>query len=501
MNEASRANAAGPLRIADLADRRVAVWGAGREGRAAIAAMRARLPDLVFDVLCTEAEAVALRELWEGTQPRLHRESEPRILPPEQRPDGARPRCVTAPPTLDSLSRYDVVVKSPGISPYRSPVPEAQAAGVRFVSGSALWFAEHGAARTIGITGTKGKSTTSALVAHLLRVLGRRVALCGNIGMPLLELLDAEPQPDRWVVELSSFQTRELPIAPEIAVVLNLYPEHLDWHGTYEHYERDKLAILGGGRGAARIAVLGPDVVVPIDDVRPAPFQAGEGSSIVHFGRSDGWHVTDEGLARGDALRVPWSALPLPGRHNALNACAALTVLEALGEDVDAALPALASFEALPHRLQPLGVREGIEYVDDSIATTPHATLAALAFFQHRKVTVLVGGHDRGVPWDVFRVGMESAPVHAVVTMGANGERIAQALAGLSMPRVLRAGPLEEAIAIARELTPQGGVVLLSPGAPSFGEFRDYVERGRRFAELAGFDPDVTGTIEGLGIA
>ena len=488
------------MRIADLADKRVAVWGAGREGRAAIAALRARLPDLAFDVLCTEVEADDLVE--------------------------SRARCITVAPTVELLSRYDVVVKSPGISPYRTPVPEAAAAGVRFVSGSALWFAEHGSARTIGITGTKGKSTTSALVAHLLRALGRRVALCGNIGLPLLELLDVEDEPDRWVIELSSFQARDLEAAPEVAVVLNVYPEHLDWHVTYERYERDKLAILGDGAHATRVAVLGPDVVLPSPSGRgaggegsarseasqrprtltPTPLPVGEGTvcdatQVVRFGRDDGWHVGEDGLLRGEALRVPWSALPLPGRHNALNACAALTVLEAIGEDADAALPALATFEALPHRLQPLGVRDGIEYVDDSIATNPHATLAALAFFQHRKVTVLVGGHDRGVPWEVFRTGMESAPVHAVVTMGANGERIAQALAGIAAPRVLRAGPLDEAFAIARELTPRGGVVLLSPGAPSFGEFRDYVARGRRFAELAGFDPDVTGSIGGLGIA
>lgn len=486
------------MRIAELAGKRVAVWGAGHEGRAAIDAIRRRLPGLSFDVLCNPEEAASL----------MHADAR------AGRPN--LPRCDIAPPTAGSLSRYDVVVKSPGISPYKSPVPEAQAAGVRFVSGTALWFAERGNARTIAVTGTKGKSTTVALIAHLLRHAGRRVALCGNIGMPLLELLDPPVEPDWWVIELSSFQTRDMEAVPEIAVVLNLFPEHLDWHGGFESYVRDKLAILGDAKRRPRLAILGPDVGPLLDD--PTTAAAGEGAvggvsgpteapvgagapPTVRFGLPPDFHPAEAGIACGDALLVPWRDLPLPGRHNALNVCAALTVLESIGVDAAGVLPALATFESLPHRLQPLGVRDGLEFVNDSIATTPHATLAALAFFAHRKVTVLVGGYDRGVPWAVFRAGMQAAPVHAVIAMGQNGARIAESLAGLPRPRVLRAATLDEAMPLAREITPAGGVVLLSPGAPSFGEFRDYVERGRRYAELAGFDPDAIASIEGLGIA
>lgn len=473
------------MRIPDLADKRVAVWGAGREGRAAILALRRALPALAFDVICSEAERAAL-------------EADAALS--DRAP---LPRFVTATPSVETLARYDVVVKSPGISPYKPPVPQATAAGARFVSGTALWFGERGNARTIAVTGTKGKSTTTALIAHLLRSAGRRVALCGNIGMPLLELLRPEAEPDWWVMELSSFQTRDMDAVPEIAVVLNVYPEHLDWHGSFERYAQDKLRILGDGVTRPRLAVLGPEVVAG-GAAGPMPFARSIGADaapMVTFGVRDGYHVGEDGIHRHDRLLVPWRGLPLPGRHNALNVCAALTVLEQIGVDVDAVLPALATFEALPHRLQPLGVRDGIEYVNDSIATTPHATLAALAFFAHRDVTVLVGGHDRGVPWDVFRSAMETAPVRNVIAMGANAARIAQALEGLDAPRVVRAASLDDAMRRARALTPAGGVVLLSPGAPSFGEFRDYVERGRRFAALAGFDPEAITTIEGLGIA
>src|SRR5262249_58783699 len=134
---------------------------------------------------------------------------------------------VTIPPDVDALCAFDVVIKSPGISPYREPAAAASSAGVRFTSGTALWFAEHPHARTICVTGTKGKSTVTALIAHILRKSGRCVALAGNIGMPLLDLLDPSPEPDWWVVELSSFQTHDFSGASTVAVVNNLYEEHL----------------------------------------------------------------------------------------------------------------------------------------------------------------------------------------------------------------------------------------------------------------------------------
>ena len=209
--EAKSAN----LGLADLAGGRVAIWGYGREGRAAIAALHRRFPGKALTLFCSEAEAGS--------------------LPTE------RSICVrTAQPDMNALAQFDIVIKSPGISPYKSPVPEAVQAGVRFTSGTALWFAENPQARTICVTGTKGKSTVSALIAHILRKSGLRVALAGNIGLSLLDLpdfndpdigrADQEPAPDWWVIELSSFQTRDFDGAPTIAVINNLYEEHLDWH-------------------------------------------------------------------------------------------------------------------------------------------------------------------------------------------------------------------------------------------------------------------------------
>jgi UDP-N-acetylmuramoyl-L-alanine---L-glutamate ligase len=467
------------LRLADLADARVAIWGFGREGRAALAVLRRRFPEKRLAVFCSAAEADALKArggLGNGADTRL--------------------QLITTAADAEALTQFDVVIKSPGISPYKPPAAPAQLAGVRFTSGTALWFAEHPDARTICVTGTKGKSTVAALIAHILRKSAQRVALAGNIGLPLLDLLDVggpdqPPAPDWWVIELSSFQTRDFGGAPTIAVINNLYEEHLDWHGTRESYVADKLAIAAD----ARLLVVNAQA-----DLLAA--------TAVHarrsvFGAAAGWHVRDGAVWRRDERVLHLAGLPLPGEHNALNVCAALAAIEAAGFDAIALAAHVATFKPLPHRLQRIGRRDGIDYVNDSIATTPFATIEALRSLEDRPVVVLVGGFDRGVDWEPFvRHVAEHAPA-AIVTMGGNGAAIAAALRRIAEPRFALDATvsLADALARAHEIAPVGATILLSPGAPSFDQFRDYAERGREFARLAGFDPASIAQIEGLGIA
>jgi UDP-N-acetylmuramoylalanine--D-glutamate ligase len=196
--------------------------------------------------------------------------------------------------------------------------------------------------------------------------------------------------------------------------------------------------------------------------------------------------------------------LPLPGRHNRLNLCAALAAIEALGLDAVALAPAVASFKPLPHRLQSLGSRDGIEFVDDSISTTPHASLAALDCHRGRRIAILVGGYDRGLDWGVFAERMLVEPPVAVVTMGQNGPRIHEKLKQISGGQKFvleEASEMEDAIRIGRRLLDNNGLILLSPGAPSFPRYKDYAERGRHFAKVAGFDPKSSSMIPGLGVA
>ncbi|MGA8277200.1 MAG: UDP-N-acetylmuramoyl-L-alanine--D-glutamate ligase [Rhodanobacteraceae bacterium] len=462
------------MRIAELAGCRVAIWGLGREGRAALAALGTRLPTLPVTVFCSANEAAEHAEI-DAT-------------------------LITTAPDAAKLAAFDIVIKSPGISAYRPEITAAERDGTRFTSGTALWFAEHPEARVIAVTGTKGKSTVSALIAHLLRARRHRVALAGNIGLPLLELLDPPLAPDWWVIELSSFQTRAAGRVA-VGVITNVYEDHLDWHGSRERYLADKLAI---AVRAVRLVVNAkqPDILarIEVDAV-----EAGNASpDICRFGAEHGWHVRKGAIFRGDLRVLEVDDVPLPGAHNALNLCAALAALEAAGDDALAAARHIATFRPLPHRLQMLGPRDGLNWIDDSIATTPRASLEALASVPRREVTtLLVGGHDRGLDWSEFVDAVMRAPPHAIVTMGASGPRIAALLRSRgALPFQLEpCGSLADAVSMARTQTNHGGTVLLSPGAPSFDAFRDYVERGRTFATLAGFDADTIGEIRGLGIA
>ena len=487
------------MRLAELEGRRIAVWGYGREGRAALSVLRARFPTQPITLFCSDVEAKTVAAGSVGA----------RFIEPgssigagqggrdESRPCGCGIEVIVTPPDASALSAFDIVVKSPGISPYREPYVSAEKSGVRFTSGTAIWFAENPQAKTICVTGTKGKSTVTALIAHLLRHGGRRVALAGNIGLPLLELLDVEREPDWWVIELSSFQTRDFGGAPTVAVINNLLEEHLDWHGDADRYRADKLKILGDGSSGVAVVNAGDRAITSIQTQR----------KIVRFNSDDSWHARDDSIFRGEEKVLPLAQIPLPGLHNAQNVCAALAAIDAAGIDARPLAQHVATFKALPHRLQRLGVRDGIEYINDSISTTPHAAIEALrSIGRNRPVAILVGGYDRGVDWAPFVDNVEGAALlPLIITMGANGERIAGALErrGGREPNyfVVRASGLVDAMTKAKSLATPGGVILLSPGAPSFDQFKDYAERGREFARLAGFDPAAIAQIEGMGIA
>lgn len=467
------------MQLEALRGLRVAIWGFGREGRAALLAVRQTCLDQTLVVLCSEGEQAEVAAL------NLDRvDIDCRIV------DAAL------------LQRFDVVIKSPGISPYQPAVQAAQAAGVRFISGSHLWFAAHRSAKTICVTATKGKSTTTSLIAHLLRSLGVRTGLAGNIGLPLLEVLAPADAPEIWVIELSSFQTLDADVRPSLAVINNLLEEHLDWHGSVQRYRQDKLALLAG---AERVLLNATDPV--LSALVPDP-SWGESH---WYNRADTWHVANGFIGRGRDLQFPVDQLPLPGQHNAENACAALAAIELMGYDAKVALPALATFQPLPHRLQTLGVRSGVRYINDSIATTPAAALAAYAYASQNRLPVaqIVGGHDRGLDWRDYLDQMQRHPPAALIWTGAAGQRV---FASLSMSERVSlnahlAERFDEAFERAQSALPADGqadirgTVLLSPGAPSFGQFKDYVARGKHFAELAGFSGDVIAGITGLGIA
>ncbi len=453
------------LTFADLASYRVAIWGYGREARAALAAIQRRQPQLQPVLLgANEPEASQAHVTWPDLE--IH----------------------TGPPGVEDLAAFEVIIKSPGISAYRPEIAAATARGTSFISGTSLWFAAHPQARVVGITGTKGKSTTSALLAHLARSLGVRTALAGNIGLPLLELLDPDDPPQLWVVELSSFQTGECgPL--ELGLITNLSEEHLDWHGTRERYRADKLRLAK----QARILLLGSSQAGLLAATASHP-------NRVLLDNHHGWQLQHDAICHGSRPILPRQQLPLPGLHNARNACAALTALELLGYDAEAAASALADFRGLPHRLQRLGERHRKIWIDDSISTTPEASQAAIESLQDSPLALILGGHERGLDWNVFSSWLTTCPPQSIVLQGANASRIEASLRSHGFDP-LRLRSLAEAVKVVQRSGPPGSTVLLSPGAPSFDQFQDYAERGRHFAALAGFDNEQSDTIPGLGIA
>lgn len=455
-----------------LKDKRVAIWGYGREGRAAYAYLRKALPELELCIFCSAQEAEQLNALNDE------------LL-----------RIETL-ASAEALAAFDVVIKSPGISKYAPEILLAHTHGTQFIGGTSLWFAQHPDARTICVTGTKGKSTVSSLIAHLLRSAGKKTALVGNIGTPLLEVMETAEQPEFWVIEMSSYQTFEA-VKPEVAVMLNFFPEHLDWHGSEQAYFDDKSALVTKTQAL--------NVVLNSESKQVAEL-AHKTQAIVHwFNSVNSWHSQGHFLFKGAQQILDLRSLPMPGDHNAGNVCAALTAIDALGIDARELALYVQSFKPLPHRLQSLGTRDGIEFINDSISTTPYASIAALQCFSDRDVAILVGGYDRGIDWDAFVDYVAQQPPIAIITMGQNGPRIFECLRTVNHQGkffLSEAINMTEAVLFAKDaLHGEGGVVLLSPGAPSFGAYADYVERGRHFAELAGFDPNAISKIPGLGLS
>lgn len=437
------------MRVCELDGARVGLWGAGREAASAFRALRA--PAEV--VVATDAPVAASeRERFPGA------------------------RFADGPQAWRALADCDVVIRSPGISLYREDVARVVAAGARLTTATRLWFAEHAGDEVIAVTGTKGKSTTAKLVHTLLASAGARAELAGNIGRPLLDVPSADAPPDVWVVELSSYQLADLEAAPSIAVVVNLYREHLDWHGSEERYFADKLRLVAH----ARLAVLnGRDErllsLVP------------DGVERVLFGVPGGFDVEPgppARVVRDGRVVVDLGATSLRGSHNASNVAAALTAVHATAWTPADPQAALARFDPLPHRLQTV-LRDGdLSFVDDSISTTPESAVAALEALPGEPLVLLVGGQDRGQDFAPLAAAVAAhGLVRAVIGLPANGERALAAVGGAAPTRM--AGDLDEAVAHARALLEGGGTVLLSPAAPSYGEFRDFIERGERFRAAA----------------
>lgn len=454
------------MKTADLRGRRVAILGLGREGMASYRYLRRQLPGQPLWLLDEKRPADAVLEQFDHPHDRVQIDALEALQP----------------------ERFDIVVKSPGISPLRAPLATLDPGRTRITSGTNLWFAGYPDVFTVAVTGTKGKSTTAALIHHLLRALGLNVALAGNVGRPLLDLAEgggvteAQSGTDGVVVELSSYQLADFTGQADIGVLLNLFPEHLDWHGDLTAYEEAKWNLVAHSQQA----ILGPLLQIPA-----TINQAESHNRITRFGSRDGLHPVGQIiLSNHQEPLVDGAEIPLKGEHNLMNLCAAMTVLQQMRQPLDHVQELLADFQPLAHRLQYLGRVGKLDYVDDSISTTPQSSLAAWRAYAERRVALLLGGFERGVDWQPFADAIVAQPPFMIVCLPDNGHRIHQVLTAAGVAP--EAGchltdSLADGMALARQTLPADGLVLLSPGAPSYGQFRNFEARGRQFAELAGF--------------
>jgi UDP-N-acetylmuramoylalanine--D-glutamate ligase len=328
------------------------------------------------------------------------------------------------------------------------------------------------------VTGTKGKSTVSRLIHHLLVQGGFDAKLLGNVGVAALS---EKPARDWTVFELSSYQLADFDHAAEIGLLTNLYPEHAPWHGGLETYYRDKLNIFRDPKTRA-IANHAHEEVFARVKTR---------ANLVWFNDESGFHEKGGKLFFG-SREVPVTQFALRGAHNMANLAAACTAAEQAGVTGLRELVDMTGFEQLAHRLEEF-VAHGITCVDDSISTVPQATLAALAAYPQCPLVLIAGGSDRGQDYEELADALMHAKIAALVLLPVTGARLREALQkrGATFPMV-DAAKLAEAVAQAFAHVPKDGVVLLSPAAPSFEEFRNFEERGEAF-KAASLSPSLRG--------
>ena len=353
-----------------------------------------------------------------------------------------------------------MVVKSPGVPLYRPEITAAKEHGTVFTSGTNLWFERYPAARTIAVTASKGKSTTSSLVHHVLKKKGLKSVLAGNIGMPLLS---TEPGADVTVIEMSSYQIADLTHAPSLCAVLNLYPAHGDWHGSDQKYFDDKMHLLDLCRAKNRPAIVWRDHETLARKVSGYPH--------AHYFSADD--------------KLPELPEILSAPHLRLNVAAAIKICEVFGvkgswEGV------FDDFKPLPHRQERLGEKNGVVYVNDSIATIPESTMAALQVFKGRPLYLLLGGQEKMQDPSGLVDAIARVPGIHVLTLPDNGARF-EPLLGARGVNVTSCPDLAAAVETAKKIAAPGSVVLLSPAAPSYGRFKNFEERGDLFRKLAGF--------------
>lgn len=360
---------------------------------------------------------------------------------------------------LEAMYDYDIVVKTPGIS-----LKDFDTKGVEITSQTDLFLSQFHH-QTIGISGTKGKSTTTSLIYHLLKSAGHKAILTGNIGIPCFDVIDDIDEDTIVVYELSAHQLEYVHNSPRVGVLLNVFEEHLDHFGTMQRYKAAKLNLLRflGERDTAII----PDFL--LNDA----LNMFVNSKVYNLFDFDDW--------------VDWSALPLKGEHNYQNVKAALLACDAYGIDYHELIPNLYTFKPLEHRLEPVGSFGGVTFINDSISTIPQAAISACEALG-RVDFLLLGGFDRGIDYQPLVDYFKEHPLPYLLFTGKAGERMRSLMeenGALTNSMPFTYSSMEEAFSFIASHAKTGDVCLLSPAASSYDQYKNFEERGRKFKALA----------------
>jgi UDP-N-acetylmuramoylalanine--D-glutamate ligase len=438
------------MTLEDLEKKSIIILGFGTEGQATYDFLRRRWPSKPLAI----ADRRELGEFPSDLRSRL--QSDPAI------------RLSFGPDYMDIVDeqKYDAIIKTPGIPASSEAITRADKAGCILTSHSQIFLSNYPREKVIGVTGTKGKSTTTSLIHHILKCAGIPAELVGNIGQPPLTRIDEASEGTYFVHEFSSHQLAEIQTSPHIAVLLNIVPEHLDYYTSFEQYVAAKENI-------TKFQTADDYLVYAADYPIPTAIAKRSKAASIPFSAADRMdHILD---AR---------EIPLPGKFNQQNVRAAIAVASLLNVPAEIMGDAIRSFRPLPHRLERVGTYNRITFYDDSIATVPDATLAALEALGPAVQTLLLGGHERNIDFTQF--GQQLPPnVKTIILFPPTGIRIWNAIEKNSknpvLPEAFFVRDMEQAVRIAYQHTDPERICLLSPASPSFGTFKDYRERGDLF--------------------
>ena len=420
------------MNIKDLQGQHVCILGFGREGQSVLRAIRTHAPGATVTI-ADQNENLVLEDNQVTKQLGSN--------------------------WLQDLQTFDVIITSPGVPPFA----ELQAVEERITNATQIFMdtiASTGGT-IIGVTGTKGKSTTCNILTAILKEAGKKVHMVGNIGVPVLDFVDHSGPDVFFVQEMSSYQLLYTHSSPPIAVVTSFFPDHLDYHGSEKAYLAAKKNIAKHQQQQ--------DHIFYATNTAGAKSIAQESAGTIHPYSAEDAPVTAD-------------QTPLLGTHNLCNIAGAWLVASHLGVSKDVAIRAIQQCKGLPHRLEHIGIHHGIQWVDDAISTTPESTIAALEALGPTVQTLICGGQDRGYVFTELGNAIDNSNIETVILFPDSGEKIRNTIRSKSI-NFIAACDMQQAVSMAKEVTQPGKICVLSTASPSYNMFKNFEAKGDEFQE------------------